>query len=272
MKKFDIKRVGNVIAWNLYSNRSKLIATAVRFTLALLGIMLFINFTSNGAQGEFTLAVGGNGVKTGLEAVTGVILFFSFASWMCSMFQAIRENSPRQTFLMLPASNLEKFCGSIIYAMLTWVVLMAISMVAADALHCVAELILYKHTTPMAGMTMTALNLAARAIGDTVWYDIPFTIIGGVASWTLSAAVFRKHPFAYSLLVILALTLAIGIIFSNYIVNHLDLFKDGFEISFFMDIKILGYLIFMAIDALELWLAYKIFCRMQIKNTRFHNL
>lgn len=274
MKKFDIKRVGNVITWNLYSNRSKLIATTIRYTLVLLGIMLFINYSSRGSQGEFTLSVGGNGVKTGFEAVTGIILFFSYAITMCSMFQGIKENSPRQTFLMLPASNLEKFCGSIIYAMITWVVIIAVGMVAADALHCIAELILYNHTTPMAGMTMTALNLVARAIGDldTAWYEIPFIIISGIASFALSAAVFRKNPFAYSMLISLLIVIGIGIIFSHYVINNVDLFKNGFEITFFMDTKILRHLIFMAISVLEFWLAYKIFCRMQIKNTRFHNL
>ena len=126
---FSFRRVGLLITRDVVENRKNFLF----FTLVLSVIFLFIMFTSAwvtpaGEEAYLTLSIKTlNGYKT----VFTYYNIFVFSGIMANM----QTQGARANFLMLPASNIEKFLGRLLYVALLVFVPYIVAILLADVLH-----------------------------------------------------------------------------------------------------------------------------------------
>ena len=110
MNSFSINRFGQVLGWLINMNRVRLLGftAGIMFSTFLIQLMLFV-FGSSEKVVDYLWSC----VDFGSFFIPFLILFL--LSMTYTSFTSVGNNQQRGTFLMIPATNLEKFLSLIVY-------------------------------------------------------------------------------------------------------------------------------------------------------------
>jgi len=267
---FNSRRFWQVLKWTVISEKKSILTAFVALTVAFLAIQLFSCFTifdlSHGLGSEATYA--GMGVCTALIGFMG-------AYYDSGVLGNARTSRQRATALMLPASNLEKFTARIVYCCLIMLALLYVAVLAATGVRMLLELIA-GHQDIVSGLSMlTGLEMDGSEmeisfftyLAFTCWFSSLF-ILGGVF--------FSKRPFVWTNVTLFVGTLLLFTLFF-YIATWIG--EDNLK-RFFMNFKgmsietfeLIADLVLTAFTVLNIWISYRLFCRLQIVQHKWFNV
>ena len=121
MIQFNFNRFGKVAKWSLTTDRSYYVRSFLQVLVIL--TLIFLAFTTN----FFKFTVSGTPQRyEPCATVAMIILFVNLITGPSLMFQSMKGKHDRQTFLMLPGSNFEKY----IMRYSTWLILLPLYVIA----------------------------------------------------------------------------------------------------------------------------------------------
>ena len=257
MIQFDFNRFGKLARWSLTNDRSYYVRGFMQVLVIL--TLIFLGFTTQ----FFTFKI--NGESHAYEpcaSVAMIILFVDLIIGPSLMFQSMKGKHDRQTLLMLPASNFEKY----IMRYSTWIILLPLYVIGffgADLIQYLVnvlggnEHVMFVTTKliDMAGDTMNHLWTTQRRFMMT---DFLVAMLWLHSVYALGGTFFRSHKHA-------ALLTTVAIIV--YGLLHVWLF--GMESSYDEKnpsdttdiIWCVSYGILIIVNFL---LSYRFFCRNQV--------
>ncbi len=192
------------------------------------------------------------------------------------IFTNMKTKQKRESFLMLPASNLEKFVSRLLL-MLGWTVA---SLLGALIIADVIQFIFSFFITPgfHQDIILSTIRSSWESLANVTYWErvcVFYSFMLFVHSFfTLGGAFYRKFP----VLLTPCTGLAICILFGYICTELTDTGIIHFHISLNGDSMAEYYFaaafttIFLALAAFNYWASYKIFCRMQVICNKWINL
>ncbi len=130
MNSFSMNRFGRTLRWLVSVNRVRLLAIFASLTVSVLMLELITAYMKENPF-DFLRNI------AGFIIVVISVLMLVFVSGMFSSFTSIGTKQQRSTFLMLPATNLEKFLAVVAYVTVVCSVCSVVSIVLGDSLRMV---------------------------------------------------------------------------------------------------------------------------------------
>ena len=279
-KVLDFHRLAMVLRWDALSNWKKY----VRNTLGLAFVFSFICIWY-----QFNWRSYGYVMKDlYLGSVSGLFMFISFIIFFfCGsrIFINMKTKASRSLFLMLPATNMEKFTSRLLYTVLGTSLMIVASWMIADIIQFVFSLFL----TPgmqgsLVGKTFEELFLkdnfdsshfivrnGTSVLGQTfpVGMLLLSLTIFTHSFFTLGGTVFRKSATLLTIcssFILMFLTALISSFVDADVLRHL---VQSIEPNTFGWLMVM---VLLLLSAFNYWAAYKLFTHMQIINNKWFNI
>lgn len=283
-KVLDFHRLAMVLRWDALSNWKKY----VRSTLGLAFVFSFIcifyqfNWRSNGY-------VTYNDVKDlYLGNVSGLFMFMSFIIFFfCGsrIFINMKTKASRSLFLMLPATNMEKFISRLLYTVVGTSLMIFASWMIADIIQFAFSLFL---TPGMQGSLVArafeqlflknnfdsshfVVRNGTSVLGQTFpvgMFLLSLTIFNH-SFFTLGGTIFRKSATLLTICSSFILMFLMALISSFVDDDVLVHFVQSMQPNTF------GWLmvnVFLLLSVFNYWASYKLFTHMQIINNKWFNI
>jgi len=262
---FDIKRFWKYLCWdvrNAYNNFGLgfLICSllpAIAFVLTFLGTLVFN--PSRFAVTEITMLIGDS---TKIVMIFTAILITGIV-FPARQYGSLTDRKAGSTWLMLPASTLEKFLSILLVTCVVVPLCLAVMLYAFDA---VMSLVPYygRRAFPLIIDTVRSAMDNLQASDVSVDVNLPYIIYLGfckfILVYTLGALFFRKHKIAKTILVLIGLSFVMtallsvgffhGMTFTSYDVEayFASLDVDKLPVYFNVVLNVANLLVFALLD------------------------
>jgi hypothetical protein len=287
-KTFDLHRFGMVLRWDLLTNwKDYFYRTA---GLAICIILLSISMLYSFPHSHFIVEGGdlSNYYEcrmTGFLAAIFILLFFVSAS---NIFGNMKTKLQRESFLMLPANNLEKYAARFLMMSIGSIIMMMIATLIADFVQFVFSFFMTPgHHASIIGCFISQIYKTASNSCNN-----PISILAGqckidaaLLGWSflimiyffclLGGTFFRKQPIILTAVSGIIIFMIIGYCgskledwgaFDSF--THLNYDNPGTSLC----IAIFWSVVFLALAAFSLWASYKLFTRMQVICNKWINI
>jgi hypothetical protein len=283
-KVLDFHRLAMVLRWDALSNWKKY----VRNTLGLAFVFSFIcicfqfNWRSNGYVTYHDVKDLYLGNVSGLFMFMSFIIFFFCGS---RIFINMKTKASRSLFLMLPATNMEKFISRLLYTVVGTSLMIFASWMIADIIQFVFSLFL---TPGMQGSLVArafeqlflknnfdsshfVVRNGTSVLGQTFpvgMFLLSLTIFTH-SFFTLGGTVFRKSATLLTICSSFILMFLMALISSFVDDDVLVHFVQSMQPNTF------GWLmvnVFLLLSVFNYWASYKLFTHMQIINNKWFNI
>ena len=286
-KTFDLHRFGMVLRWDLLTNWKGYFnrIAGLAIGIILLSISMLYSFPHSYFIEEGDLGNYYECRMTGFLAAIYILLIFVSAS---NIFGNMKTKLQRESFLMLPANNLEKYAARFLMMSVGSILTMLIATLIADFVQFVLSFFMTPgYHASIIGSSLSQIYKAATDAGNNpisilAWqYKIDAAILG----WSfltmiysfclLGGTFFRKQPIILTAVSGIIIFMIIGYCGSKLeewgafdFFTHLN--YDNPSTSLCM--AIFWSVIFLALAAGSLWASYKIFTRMQVICNKWINM
>lgn len=273
---FDIKRLEMLMRWDIQTRWKHYMYS----TLAcIISYSLYSLICLNNLKGVTMLdgtPVGTQNQYLANETVFfGIMIFIAFYVWASCIFCNLKTKTYRESFLMLPASNLEKYMARLLLMVIISIVELTIILIATDAIQMAFSYIInpgfhVSITLPVIHDDILDNPLFTRWRElDAIFYSF---FIFAHSFCTVGGTFYRKKAPLLTFLTGLVLFLALG-----YLVNwmgnaglldFLNPYNDGHNYVW----PTVLCTILLALSAFNYWASYKIFTRMQVISNKWINI
>ena len=286
-KTFDLHRFGMVLRWDLLTNwKSYFYSNAgLAIGIIMLSISMLYSFPHSYFIVERDLNYYYECRMTGFLAAIFILFIFISA---CNIFSNMKTKLQRESFMMLPANNLEKYAARFLMMSIGSIIMMLIATLIADFVQFVLSFFMTPgYHASIIGSSLSQIYKAATDAGNNpisilAWqYKIDAAILG----WSfltmiysfclLGGTFFRKQPIILTAVSGIIIFMIIGYCGSKLeewgafdFFTHLN--YDNPSTSLCM--AIFWSVIFLALAASSLWASYKIFTRMQVICNKWINM
>jgi hypothetical protein len=280
-KTFDLHRFGMVLRWDLLTNWK---AYLYRTAALVIGIILVtISELYSFSHSNF---IEGRGLDDYYEysmigglAVIFVSLFFVAAS---NIFGNMKTKLQRESFLMLPANNLEKYAARFLMMSIGSILMIMMATLIADFVQFVFSFFMTPgyHASIIGCFLSQIYETATSNILSCQW-KIVVAMLGGsflimiYSFCLLGGTFFRKQPIILTAASGICIFMIMGYSFSKLeewgafdCFQYLNL--DNPNTSLYL--AIFCSVIFLALAAGSLWASYKLFTRMQVICNKWINI
>lgn len=283
-KVLDFHRLAMVLRWDALSNWKKY----VRNTLGLAFVFSFIcicfqfNWRSNGYVTYHDVKDLYLGNVSGLFMFMSFIIFFFCGS---RIFINMKTKASRSLFLMLPATNMEKFISRLLYTVVGTSLMIFASWMIADIIQFVFSLFL---TPGMQGSLVArafeqlflknnfdsshfVVRNGTSVLGQTFpvgMFLLSLTIFNH-SFFTLGGTIFRKSATLLTICSSFILMFLMALVSSFVDDDVLVHFVQSMQPNTF------GWLmvnVFLLLSVFNYWASYKLFTHMQIINNKWFNV
>lgn len=286
-KTFDLHRFGMVLRWDLLTNwKSYFYSIAgLAIGIIMLSISMLYSFPHSYFIVESSLDYYYECRMTGFLAAIFILFIFISA---CNIFSNMKAKLQRESFMMLPANNLEKYAARFLMMSIGSILMMMIATLIADFVQFVFSFFMTPgHHASIIGSSLSQIYKAATDAGNNpisilAWqYKIDAALLG----WSfltmiysfclLGGTFFRKQPIILTAVSGIIIFMIIGYCGSELEEwGAFDFFKhlnyDNPSTSLCM--AIFWSVIFLALAAGSLWASYKLFTRMQVICNKWINI
>lgn len=288
-KTFDLHRFGMVLRWDLLTNRKSYFCSIAGLAIGI--IMLSISMLYSFPHSHFIVEGGdlGNyyeGRMTGFLAAIVILFFFISA---CNIFSNMKTKLQRESFMMLPANNLEKYAARFLMMSVGSILIMVIATLIGDFVQFILSFFMTPgYHASIIGSSLSQIYKAAtdatcnNPISILAWQcKIDAALVGWsflimIYSFTLlGGTFFRKQPIILTAVSGIIIFMIVGYcgskleewgIFDFY--THLNHDNPGTSIC----LAIFWSVVFLALAAFCLWASYKLFTRMQVICNKWINI
>ena len=286
-KTFDLHRFGMVLHWDLLTNwKSYFYSNAgLAIGIIMLSISMLYSFPHSYFIVERDLNYYYECRMTGFLAAIFILFIFISA---CNIFSNMKTKLQRESFMMLPANNLEKYAARFLMMSIGSIIMMLIATLIADFVQFVLSFFMTPgYHASIIGSSLSQIYKAATDAGNNpisilAWqYKIDAAILG----WSfltmiysfclLGGTFFRKQPIILTAVSGIIIFMIIGYCGSELeewgafdFFKHLNYDNPGTSLC----MAIFWSVIFLALAASSLWASYKIFTRMQVICNKWINM
>ena len=271
---FQFSRLLMVMRWDVFTNYKTYLNTVLGMIFALLPFFIMQLYQLSKQDQLFPDAIDLS--YWGMSQY--VLMIFSIAMYMMAtqIFMVMKTTGQREQFLMLPASNLEKYISRFLFSTLGAAVAMITAIVVSDLVQLIFSfLLLPGHHQSVCLSTVALLwkiwTTFIENIDSTGALLLSLLIVTcGVlvhSFFILCGTLFRKHTIVVTTILFIAMTyLVIYVIESvpgtiTTCLNHGD---NSWLFSLLIAELLLG--------GFQYWLSYKVFTRMQVICNKWINL
>lgn len=283
-KTFDLHRFGMVLRWDLLTNWKSYFYSIAG--IIMLSISMLYSFPHSYFIVERDLNYYYECRMTGFLAAIFILFIFISA---CNIFSNMKTKLQRESFMMLPANNLEKYAARFLMMSIGSIIMMLIATLIADFVQFVLSFFMTPgYHASIIGSSLSQIYKAAtdatcnNPISILAWQcKIDAALVGWsflimIYSFTLlGGTFFRKQPIILTAVSGIIIFMIIGYCGSELEEwGAFDFFKhlnyDNLGTSLCM--AIFWSVIFLALAASSLWASYKIFTRMQVICNKWINM
>lgn len=287
-KTFDLHRFGMVLRWDLLTNWKNYFYSIAGLAIGIimLSISMLYSFPHSYFIVERDLNYYYECKMTGFLAAIFILFIFISA---CNIFSNMKTKLQRESFMMLPANNLEKYAARFLMMSIGSIIMMLIATLIADFVQFVLSFFMTPgYHASIIGSSLSQIYKAAtdatcnNPISILAWQcKIDAALVGWsflimIYSFTLlGGTFFRKQPIILTAVSGIIIFMIIGYCGSELEEwGAFDFFKhlnyDNLSTSLCM--AIFWSVIFLALAASSLWASYKIFTRMQVICNKWINI
>ena len=288
-KTFDLHRFGMVLRWDLLTNRKSYFCSIAGLAIGI--IMLSISTLYTFPHSHYIVEGGdlGNYYEDSMTGLLATILIAFFFVSACNIFSNTKTKLQRESFMMLPANNLEKYAARFLMMSIGSIIMMLIATLIADFV----QFILSFFMTPgyHASIIGSSLRQIYEAAIDTTCNN-PISILAwqskieaALVGWSflimiysftlLGGTFFRKQPIILTAVSGIIIYMIVGYCGSKLedwgtfdFYTHLNHDNPGTSLC----IAIFWSVVFLALAAFSLWASYKLFTRMQVICNKWINI
>ena len=275
MNSFNINRFGQTLRWVVSVGFRSLMMWTVGYSIAVfLGELLFFHFSS----GDSTAHVLNNIVQ-----FCTTFIFIALAVIFSTAFYDMNKATRREAFLMLPASNLEKYLSVVAYVTVVWTICVFLSVFVGDTLRMIVRSLTYGDEW-MSGIPMLLEHLNP-GIGDdlfhkhTLLYQVmSITVITALLVWLhsiyiLGGTLLRRYAFvvvsAFCILcfILFAWTMhhfSVSMFISNWVGDH-------YEKQYVGTLAYVLAIVLPLLSAFNYWASFRIFKGFQLITNKWMN-
>lgn len=286
-KTFDLHRFGMVLRWDLLTNRKSYFCSIAGLAIGI--IMLSISMLYTFPHSHYI--VGGDLGNYYEDSMTGflatILIAFFFVS-ACNIFSNTKTKLQRESFMMLPANNLEKYAARFLMMSVGSILIMVIATLIGDFVQFVLSFFMtpgyhasiigsslsqiYKAATDSGNDPISILAWQCKADAALIGWSFlimiySFTLLGGTF--------FRKQPIILTAVSGIIIFMIIGYCGSKLeewgafdFYTYLNYDNPGTSLC----IAIFWSVVFLALAAVSLWASYKLFTRMQVICNKWINI
>ena len=287
-KIFDLHRFGMVLRWDLLTNGKNYFYSIAGLAIGI--IMLSISMLYSFPLSQY-IERGRDLSNYYEDCMTGflaaILILFFFIS-VCNIFSNMKTKLQRESFMMLPANNLEKYAARFLMMSIGSIIMMLIATLIADFVQFVLSFFMTPgYHASIIGSSLSQIYKAATDAGNNpisilAWqYKIDAAILG----WSfltmiysfclLGGTFFRKQPIILTAVSGIIIFMIIGYCGSELeewgafdFFKHLNYDNPGTSLC----IAIFWSVVFLALAAFSLWASYKLFTRMQVICNKWINI
>ena len=272
---FDIKRLGMLMRWDILSFWKHYVFSTLACIISYsLYSLIWLNNLKGVVMFDGT-PVGTQNHYLANEAMFFVIMIFiAFYVWASCIFCNLKTKTYRESFLMLPANNLEKYMARLLLMVIVSIVELAIILIATDAIQLAFSYIINPgfHVS----ITLPVIHKIIDTPMSTSWGEedlILFSILIFAHSFcTLGGTFYRKMAplltFVTGLVLFMVFGYAVNWMGNAGLLNFLSPYNDGHNYAWTAVLCI----IFLALSAFNYRASYKIFTRMQVISNKWINI
>ena len=286
-KTFDLHRFGMVLRWDLLTNwKSYFYSNAgLAIGIIMLSISMLYSFPHSYFIVERDLNYYYECRMTGFLAAIFILFIFISA---CNIFSNMKTKLQRESFLMLPANNLEKYAARFLMMSVGSILMMLIATLIADFVQFVLSFFMTPgYHASIIGSSLSQIYKIATIGGNNpisilAWHE---KIDAALLGWSflimiysfclLGGTFFRKQPIILTAVSGIIIFMIIGYCGSKLeewgafdFFKHLNYDNPGTSLC----MAIFWSVIFLALAASSLWASYKIFTRMQVICNKWINM
>ena len=287
-KTFDLHRFGMVLRWDLLTNWKSYFYSMAGLAIGI--IMISISMLYNFPHSR-VIGAGGDLSDYYRCSIVGFLaalfMLFIFIS-ACNIFSNMKTKLQRESFLILPANNLEKYAARFLMMSVGSKLIMVIAMLIGDFVQFIlscfmtpgyhASIIgsslrqIYEAATDAGNDPISVLAWQCKADAALVGWSFlimiySFTLLGGTF--------FRKQPIILTAVSGIVIFMIIGYCGSKLkewgafdFFAHLNYDNPGTSLC----VAIFWSVVFLALAAVSLWASYKLFTRMQVICNKWINI
>lgn len=278
-KDFDLHRLSMVLRWDILTNWQRHLGATAGLTISISIYCVLRLFSMRYWLNSTDVEQAGHQYQVSVCMFFSIIAFIAFYVLASCIFNNMKTKLQRESFLMLPACNLEKFVARLLMMSIGVLVQLFAAVILADVIQFIFSFII----TPDFHISITWAVLSH--IIPTIqpfdndwlkWITLYSFILFSHSFATLGGTFYRKLP--------VLLTACTGILLSmilGYIINKLgeagvfDFFSHiNFSNGSTADycITITAFFVFLALAAFNYWASYKLFTRMQVICNKWINI
>ena len=287
-KTFDLHRFGMVLRWDLLTNWKSYFYSMAGLAIGI--IMISISMLYNFPHSR-VIGAGGDLSDYYRCSIVGFLaalfMLFIFIS-ACNIFSNMKTKLQRESFLILPANNLEIYAARFLMMSVGSILIMVIAMLIGDFVQFIlscfmtpgyhASIIgsslrqIYEAATDAGNDPISVLAWQCKADAALVGWSFlimiySFTLLGGTF--------FRKQPIILTAVSGIVIFMIIGYCGSKLkewgafdFFAHLNYDNPGTSLC----VAIFWSVVFLALAAVSLWASYKLFTRMQVICNKWINI
>ena len=286
-KTFDLHRFGMVLRWDLLTNWKSYFYSIAGLAIGI--IMLSISMLYSFPHSHFIVEGDlGNYYEGNMTVfLAAIFILFIFIS-ACNIFSNMKTKLQRESFMMLPANNLEKYAARFLMMSIGSIIMMLIATLIADFVQFVLSFFMTPgYHASIIGSSLSQIYKAATNTGDN-----PICILAGqykidaaILGWSfltmiysfclLGGTFFRKQPIILTAVSGIIIFMIIGYCGSELeewgafdFFKHFNYDNPGTSLC----IAIFWSVVFLALAAFSLWASYKLFTRMQVICNKWINI
>lgn len=286
-KTFDLHRFGMVLRWDLLTNRKSYFCSIAGLAIGI--IMLSISMLYTFPHSHYI--VGGDLGNYYEDSMTGflatILIAFFFVS-ACNIFSNTKTKLQRESFMMLPANNLEKYAARFLMMSVGSILIMVIATLIADFVQFILSFFMTPgYHASIIGSSLRQIYEAATDTGNNpisilAWHK---NIDGALVGWSflimiysftlLGGTFFRKQPIILTAVSGIIIFMIIG--YCGRKLEEWGVFDFYTHINYdnpvtTLCLAIFWSVVFLALAAGSLWASYKLFTRMQVICNKWINI
>ena len=275
MNSFSFNRFGKALRWVWSMNFRSLMMWTTGFSLVIFFAEMMIWYLNTGMT---------------TENIVGIILLFITIFFMIgvgasisSMFLEVNKKPRREAFLMLPASNLEKYLSVVLYFTVAWTVCIFLSIAVGDTLRMVFRSLVsgdeWVSCIPRFVDSFMPSFLYRGIYDYTLSYKVmQAVVLTAMMFWihsfyTLGATLLRKYTFVLTSLTFIFIIALFGDVVNN---SRIELFTAVWEGDRYVSqgVGTLAYVLAVVLPllaAINYWASFHIFKGFQLITNKWTN-
>ena len=278
-KNFDLHRLSMVLRWDILTNWQRHLGATAGLAISISIYCVLRLFSMRYWLNSTDVELAGHQYQVSVCMFFSVIAFIAFYVLASCIFNNMKTKLQRESFLMLPACNLEKFVARLLMMSIGVLVQLFAAVILADVIQFIFSFIITPdfHISITWAVLSHIIPIIQPFDNDWLkWITLYSFILFSHSFATLGGTFYRKLP--------VLLTACTGILLSmilGYIINKLgeagvfDFFSHiNFSNGSTADycITITAFFVFLTLAAFNYWASYKLFTRMQVICNKWINI